>query len=219
NMIKPVDLGEIYSYLLNESSYIIPKISINENRVNYNGAAVFNGLKDKMVGSLSGLETKGLNLMKGDINGGVINFKVEDHIMAFNLEGTKSKINVNTEDPKSMEVSINIKAEGDLAEMYGSKTLLNPSYIAKMEGKIAERIEQIAKQTIEKAQKEYELDILNIDEVLKRKHYPIWKKIKKDWEAGENYFANSRINVSADVQIREVGATDRAKSKEHEYIN
>src|SRR5699024_6659414 len=105
---------------------------------------------------------------------------------------------------------------GNLAEMYGSKTLLASSYLAKIEEKIAEQIEQLAYQTIDKAQQEYKLDILDIDKTLIRKHYNVWEKIKKDWENGENYFSNSNIHVSADVKVRELGATDRAKDKEHQ---
>jgi len=216
DMIKPVTLGNLHSFLLNDSSYVLPKITVLEDKVDYNGVAVFHGSNDKMVGSLNSHETKGMNLIKGGIKGGMIKFKVEDHIMAFDIDDAKSQMEIDTNNPKSMDIYITIETEGKLAEMYGSKTLLNPSYLEKMEEKVAERIEELANQTIEKAQNELKLDILDIGKVLKRKHYSTWKKVEKDWEEGENYFANSRIHVSADVKVRETGATDRAKKREHE---
>lgn len=216
DMINPVTLGNLHSYLLNNNSYVIPKITVLEDKVNYNGVAVFHGSNDKMVGSLNGHETKGMNLIKGGIKGGMIKFKVEDHIMAFDLDDAKSQIKIDTGNPKNMDIFITIETEGKLAEMYGSKTLLDPSYLEKMEEKVAERIEELANQVIEKAQNKFKLDILDINKVLKRKHYSTWEKVEKDWEKGENYFANSRIHVSAGVKVRETGATDRAKNKEHE---
>ncbi|MBP2257712.1 Ger(x)C family spore germination protein [Virgibacillus alimentarius] len=216
DMIDPVTLGNVHDFLLNNKSYVLPKISLSENEVDYKGAAVFHGLNDNMVAELTAQETKGMNLVKGDVNGGVIKFKVEDHVMTFELEGAKSKIKIDPKDPKNMDISVNVEVEGRLAEMYGSKTLLDPSYLSKIEEKVAKKIEKLANQTIDKAQKEMKLDIFDFDKILKQKHYSIWKRIKKDWEDGENYFANSRIDVSADVQIRETGATNRAKGKRHE---
>lgn len=216
DMIEPVTLGGLHGDLLNEFSYVLPTISTHEDKVDYNGVAVFNGVNDRMVGSLNGSETIGMNLIKGDMQGGYIKFEMENHSMVFELERAKSRIKIDSKDPTNMDISITIDVEGNLAEMYGSKTLLASSYLAKIEEKIAEQIEQLAYQTIDKAQQEYKLDILDIDKMLIRKHYNVWEKIKKDWENGENYFSNSNIHVSADVKVREFGATDRAKDKEHQ---
>lgn len=213
DMIEPVTLGSLHSHLLNEKSYVLPKVSAFEDRVDYNGVAVFNGVKDQMAGSLNGQETIGMNLIKGDMKGGYIKFKIDNHTMVFELEQSKSEIQINPNDPANMDVSITIDVEGNLAEMYGSKPLLDSSYLAKIEEKIAEKIEQMAQQTIHKAQKEFKLDILDIDKTLIRKHYNAWKKIERNWENGENYFSKSHLNVSANVKVRETGATDRAKDK------
>lgn len=217
DMIEPVTLGKLHSYLLNESSYVLPRVRVHEDHVDYNKVAVFNGKKDQMVGDLNNLETVGMHLIKGDMNGGSIKFELEEHTMVFEIERSKSSIKTEPQHPEDMDIFINIKTEGNLAEMYGSKTLLNPSYLADIEAKIGKQIEDYTNQAIKKAQDEYELDVLDINQVLKVKHPKFWKEIKNNWENGENYFANSRIHVSVDVNIRETGATDRAKDKEQEY--
>src|SRR5699024_10536263 len=184
---------------------------VRNKEIAYKGVVVFNGLSNQMVGSLDGPETKGMNLIKGNMNGGYIKFEIDNHNMNFEIERTNSKVTLASEDPENMDIRINIKVEGRLAEMYGSKTLLDSSYLAKIEKKIVEKIEQLTNQTIEKAQKDLKLDVLDIDKILKQKYYHIWKEINKDWEDNENIFSKSNINVSANVQVREVGATDRAK--------
>jgi len=213
DMIQPVILGRLHSYLLNDNSYVLPRISVHDKDVDYTGVVVFNGLSNQMVGSLDASETKGMNLIKGNMNGGYIKFEVDNHNMNFEIERTNSKMTLVSEDPKNMDIQINIKVEGRLAEMYGSKTLLDSSYLAKMESKIADKVERLANKTIEKAQNDLKLDVLDIDKVLKQRHYHIWKKINKNWEYNENIFSKSNIKVSANVQVREVGATDRAKDK------
>lgn len=217
DMIEPVRLGKLHSYLLNESSYVLPRIRVHEDHVDYNKVVVFNGKKDQMVGDLNDLETIGMHLIKGDMNGGIIKFKLENHTMVFEIERLKSGIKIDPQHPEDMDISVNIKTEGNLAEMYGSKTLLEPSYLADIEEEVGKQIEDYANRAINKAQQDYELDVLGIDETLKVKHPKIWKKVKSNWENGENYFASSRIHVSVDVNIRETGATDRAKDKRQEY--
>lgn len=216
DMIEPVTLGDVHSYLLNEHSYVLPKITAHEDHVDYNEVVVFNGEKDQMVGGLNEWETKGMHLIRGDMKGGMIKFEVENHIMAFELERSKSRVKVDPKDSENMDVFITMSVEGNLAEMYGSQTLLDPSYLSEIEEKVAEKIEDLANQTIHKAQQEYKLDFLDINQVIKQKHPKVWNRIKKNWEKGENYFAASRIHVSADVSVRETGATDRAKDKEHQ---
>src|SRR5699024_11364067 len=127
-------------------------------------------------------EKKGLKLKNVKMNGEYIKCEVDNHNMNFEIERTNSKITLVSEDPKNMDIRINIKVEGRLAEMYGSKTLLDSSYLAKMEKKIAGKIEHLANQTIEKAQKDLKLDVIDIDKILKQKYYHIWKKVNKEWE-------------------------------------
>src|SRR5699024_6422395 len=52
DMIQPVILGRLHSYLLNDNSYVLPRISVRDKDVDYTGVVVFNGLSNQMVGSL-----------------------------------------------------------------------------------------------------------------------------------------------------------------------
>src|SRR5699024_4815872 len=125
-------------------------------------------------------ETKGMNLIKGNMNGGYIKFEVDNHNMNFEIERTNSKMTLVSEDPKNMDIQINIKVEGRLAEMYGSKTHLDSSYLAKIESKIADKLKRLPNKNIEKAQNDPKIDVLDIDTVLIQRHNQIWKKINKN---------------------------------------
>lgn len=216
-MTPSVEAGELHSYLLKNSSYVLPKIVASENKskVHDDETAVFRGDKNQMVGTLDGEEIKGLNLLTENNKNGSIAFEIENKLMAYEINETKMKMDIDTADPNNLRVSINITAEGGIAEMYGDKTLLDEAYIAQIEEKVAEKIEQLANQTINKVQHELNADVLDIGYALKAKHYAAWKKMEDNWENGKKYFSKASIEVSAEVNVRQTGITDRAKDREH----
>src|SRR5690625_1071166 len=124
-------------------------------------------------------------------------------------------MDIDTTDPGNLEVSINIKADGGVAEMFGDRSRLDEAYIAKIEDKVAEEIEQLANQTIKKVQHELNADVLEIGKNLEQQHYDLWKKMEGSWERGENYFSKANIHVSAEVNVRQTGVTDKAKDRQH----
>ena len=210
-IIDPVKIGKLHGYLLEKSSFILPRALFTGKGMDESGVAVFHGNDNKMVGVLNNDETKGLNLIKQGNKTGVITFDVDNHLMAFEIEGTKSKIRMDTKDPKNIGISIKVKAEGQIAEMFGSRSLLDPKYMSEIEKQVARKIEQLIKQTIEKSQKDLKTDVFGFGEMLKQKHFKVWKKVENNWDHGENYFEKSNITVSADVEVRAIGSTDKAK--------
>src|SRR5699024_928092 len=79
--ITPLTLRGLDADLFNEYSYVRPTISTQEDKIDYNGVAIFKGVKDQTVGSLNGAETIGMTLIKGDMQGGYIKFERENHSM------------------------------------------------------------------------------------------------------------------------------------------
>jgi len=216
-MISSVQVGELHKLLLESFSYVLPKIAAQEDKskVHDDKTAVFQGYNNQMVGTLTGEETKGLNLLTEKNMSGSIVFEIDNKPMAYEVTGTKIKMDIDTTDPRNLDVSINIKAGGGIAEMFGDRTLLDEAYIAKIEDKVAEEIEQLANQTIKKVQHELNADVLEIGKNLEQQHYDLWKKMEGSWERGENYFSKANIHVSAEVNVRQTGVTDKAKDRQH----
>src|SRR5690625_423620 len=216
-MISSVQIGDLHKLLLQPFSYVLPKIAAGEDKskVHDDKTAVFHGYNNQMVGTLTGEETKGLNLLTEKNKSGSIVFEIDNKSMAYEVTGTNLKMDIDTTDPGNLEVSINIKADGGVAEMFGDRSLLDEAYIAKIEDKVAEEIEQLANQTIKKVQHELNADVLEIGKTLKQKHYALWEKIEDNWESGEKYFSKANVHVSAEVNVRQTGVTDKAKNREH----
>lgn len=212
SLFKPVYVGDIHEYLLTNNSFTIPKIAVAENKVEYEGAVVYHGFKNKVVGNLTKKEMVGLNLISTkDMHGGALEFTFEENLITFRIYNAKSKVKINVEDPDHLKINVNIRVEGGIAEVFGMKHLNHPETLKQIEKIASEKVEKLVDDIIDKAQNELNTEIFGFDDKMREGHYHTWEKMKNNWDQGENYFAKSDIQVSAKVKIRTAGATDKTK--------
>lgn len=95
--------------------------------------------------------------------------------------------------------------EGNVGEDFGEYNIAEPKNVAKLEEKVAKKIETLTAGVVEKTQKEYNADVLGLGSFLHQEHYDSWKTIKNDWESGSQYFSKSNIHVNAKVIVRSIG--------------
>ncbi|MFZ3579650.1 Ger(x)C family spore germination protein [Virgibacillus sp. DJP39] len=211
--VAPVRMGEIHEFLLNKSSFVLPRALLKGKMMNDSGGAVFRGSDDKMIGTLTSDEVKGLNLIAHKTRDGIINFKVNDQLMIYDIQGTKSSIKIDVKDKDQVNISIIIEAKGGIGEVFGSQSLLTSERFKQIEEQINKKIEELATNTLEKAQEELNADIFGFNAILKQRHYDQWQKLKKDWDKEGNAFSNAKISVTAKAQVRMTGVTEKTKDK------
>ncbi|MBP1970452.1 spore germination protein [Virgibacillus natechei] len=215
DILAPIRMGDIHDFLLSGSSYAIPKVKYRSDQdIQSTGSSVFHGISNTMVGVLDGDETKGLNFIRDDVNGGTIEFEVNDRLMAYEIQNASRSITIHAEDEENITIKIDIESEGTVAEMFGTEDLLEADYLKKIEEHVGKRIEELAMDAIAKGQGELGVDIFGFDRELRQSHYAIWEAIEDDWDHGENIFQESSIDVSANAIVRTTGATNRVKDPE-----
>ncbi|MFD1038915.1 Ger(x)C family spore germination protein [Virgibacillus byunsanensis] len=212
--VEPVRVGKVHGYLLRDRSYVIPRVVLTEDNIDYKGAGVFQGQTNQMVGILNGEETEGLNYITGTVKGGSIKAEVDGKLNVMEIKGAGSNIKIEGKTKESLEISVDISVEGRIEEKFGTKSVLQPSYVKEVEKKMADEIEKIANKTIKKVQEELNVDVLGFSDILRQRHYNLWEELKGDWDAGENYFSQTPIKVSATVKIKGSGASDQVKEEE-----
>lgn len=215
-LTPPKKLGDLQSLLINEDGYTIDHIHPLDVRIQSNGVSVFNGSNNQLVGKLNREETKGLNLITRTNKAGIIHFDIRNYLMDYSIDTSNSNIKINAKDPNQIDIAVHIETKGSIAEMFGSKSLLNETYIEEIEQKINEQIKHLVTGTIKKAQEEFKVDFLGFSNELRIKHYPVWKNIKDNWDRGDNLFSKSNITVSANSEILSIGPIDRTKDKRDE---
>lgn len=207
SLVPPTNIGDLHSYLLKGTSFVVPRLVVDEYEANIIGAAIINSQDQKMVGTLNENETLGLNFITGEVKSAVLEFLMKDQYFAVEVKEAKSKITANDLVNNQMKFTIEINAEGNVGESYGNLDLLNPKVLSEIEEKSIKEIELLSNQVIEKLQKEYKTDVIGIGDNLKQEHYRTWETVKKDWDKGENYFSQCVIDVKVKFKIREIGAS------------
>jgi len=180
---------------------------INDQEAILSGAAVFDSQDQKMIGTLNGKETLGLNFITGEAESAVLEFYMKDQYFAVEVKEVKSKMTADVLADRKMKCTIQINAEVNIGETNGNLNVLNPKILAEVEKKTEEDIERLINQVIEKVQKEYKADVIGVGDTLREQHYRKWETVKENWDKGENYFSQSEIVVKVNFTIREIGAS------------
>ncbi|UOQ92921.1 Ger(x)C family spore germination protein [Halobacillus shinanisalinarum] len=203
----PLQIGDVHEYLLVERSIAIPVISMSkQNKPKIERAAVYHGSSHKMVDVLSEEETRGLNLIKGQVEGGAITVNVQDSSVVYEIRRAKAKIKAKVKGKDDIQFTITIETEGKIAESFANIDYTDPTNISMVEKKVEEELNRLANVSIEKMHKDLQVDAFDFGRYIKRSDYDLWQSIKGDWDAGENYFAKSTITVQTDAVIRSEGS-------------
>jgi spore germination protein len=204
-MLPEVSIGDIHEQLLSGMSFVLPRVTPDSSQIKMAGAAIIHGKSQKMVGFLGEEETEGLNFLTGNIKGGLLKIPVEDNLVVFEIQEATRTIQADVKNRDHMVFDISIEAEGDVIESFEQLDFLSGTVISDLEQKLAGEIERLAKDTVQKANKEFKTDFLRIGNYLNTEHNAAWNQVKNNWDFGRNYFAKSEIRVHAKVKIRSTG--------------
>jgi len=205
-MLQEVRIGTVHEYLASNNSFVIPKIEMNGERVDSEGAAVIHGHNDTMVDFISGKTTEGLNFIKGDYKGGLVKAKIDENLVVYEIKNAKSTVEVNTDDKNKIKFHIIIQTEGTIGESFKRFDYTKPKNIEKVQNAMEDEIKKTAETTVEKLRDDLKVDALGLGGYVQRKNYALWKMICDDWDHGDNYFSKSEIAIEVNAIIRAPGS-------------
>jgi spore germination protein len=212
-MLPVSRFGDLDEHLLRGESFAIQRIVGHKQEVKIAGGAVFQGNTNSFIGFLGEEETEGLNFITGDGKRGTIKFKVQDNLVVYDIDNMKSKIKAVVNKKNEIQFTITVESEGTVGESFESLDFLKPNILRGLEIKAEEEIERLMKDTITKVQKDFKKDVFGFGAYLRGNHYDIWKQVRKDWDSGENYFAQSHIQVETKVKIRRNGIINKTEKR------
>lgn len=197
------DMGYILRSLHESKVAIVPRVLSSEDGVIVAGSAV---LKDyKRIGWLGEIETKALMFMMDKLNSAEVTVLVDGILIPCEITNTKTKMRVFEEDG-TIYTRFEIEGESDVNQhLFGViNQPLNNLYLQRVEKEVNKSIKEFITATYKKIQKDFEADLVQAGEYL-RKHEPdLWKKVKDDWE---KIYPNTEVQVSVDIKIRRIGVT------------
>ncbi|MUK88017.1 Ger(x)C family spore germination protein [Ornithinibacillus sp. L9] len=210
--IEPIRIGDVHEKILNNRSFILPELAVYaDNSVNYQGIAIFQGVSKKLVDTITGDEAKGLNFIRGENQEGSITADVEGKKTTFSVLEGGSKIKLTNKDKNNLSFQVDIEATVQIAEYFGEIDFYKKENKAKFDKALKDKLTKAAEDAVKKVKDELQVDVFKFDEYLRMHHYKLWEVIKEDWDHGENYFANSDLNINVKATVREPGNTIRIK--------
>src|SRR5699024_7404809 len=149
------------------------------------------GPEEKIVGLINGKELQGLDIFSGKGIQSIIDFKYKKDTFALKNISIKRKLSIDTTNIDKLKIKNKLSLEGVINESYRKENFINTKELRKVKKSVSKDNEELLFKVTDKAQQELNADIFNIWRQLETKHYDTWKKVKNDWESGENYFSKA----------------------------
>lgn len=166
------------------------------------GIAVFK--KDKMVGQLDDIETRGYTWINNEEGRRLFEIGPIGETNArttTQIEGSKTKTTPQLINGKPAML-IKINAAAKIYAQDGSKDLHSLDTIKDLEKMLEEEIKNEIKACLDKTLKEYKTDILGFGEKIHRKYPKDWKKLKDKWE---DTLPDLKVITEVNVKIKNTG--------------
>ncbi|RKD22032.1 germination protein, Ger(x)C family [Caminicella sporogenes DSM 14501] len=197
------DFNKMVIDLKESNAAMIPQIIASKGgELKVLGTAVLKG--NKVVGTLNGIETRDILILKGRAKVVDYDIKVGDLVIIIEQMSINSKMKVHENSEGKIIINFDIRAEGIVLQhdfKYAGR-LMDAHYIEKINKEAEKQIVEELKRTFKRVQKEYKVDLFKAGEYL-RKHEPkTWDKVKDNWE---EVYANAQVNINFDMNIRRIG--------------
>ncbi|MFA7466806.1 MAG: Ger(x)C family spore germination protein [Desulfotomaculaceae bacterium] len=183
-----------------------------EKEVKLSGVAVFK--EDKLIKWLDEHETRGLLWLKGEVKKGAVTVPSPgepEKEVSIKIRRSSTKI-VPEYDGENLWFNVMINVEGDMVEQQSREDLAKPEKIKALESAMAGEIKARAAEALEKAQREYGVDIFGFGDAFHRKYKKEWRELKNRWD---EEFSRADVNIAVEAHVREIGLlTTRASTPE-----
>ncbi|MGO4270701.1 Ger(x)C family spore germination protein [Paenibacillus sp. TAF58] len=218
--VEPIaaEMEIVSSNLMNEEDSKEPSPSNVETNLSLNGSAIFK--KDKLIGWMNDLETRGVLWLRKEMKTGVVtvNIPKEKGNGKISVLILKAKTQI-TPILKDGEITMEVKvsAENDLYENNSKLDVSDPKVIHFVEKELEEDLKKRIQLVFDMAQKKFKSDIFGFGVAVERKYPKAWKsKFKKQWEED---FPKLKVNIITDLTVNRTGLTNKPlilKEKESE---
>lgn len=170
-------------------------------QVKLEGAGIFKG--DKLVGILSGNETRGLLFFREKLDSGIITIPCSDNAnrnISIELENQNFNLKPTLTNDK-IGFNANLKTTTSVVEAgCSSFSIDNEEQVKELEKKIEKKLKKEIEGTISKIQKKYKADVLELGKVFENKYPAKWRQVEDKWE---DVFPKVEISVNVNSEIKD----------------
>lgn len=176
---------------------LMPIIRANKDELVVSGGAVFKDFK--LVGYINAEENRSIAMLKGEVKNDIIDVIYKGVGISYNITYLKTKKKlIKTED--NIKVQFNIETRGNIQEyiFMDEPDLENEEILNDVERAIQEKMKEELNNTIQKIQKDYNADLIEVTRYLKAFHPKVWEEVEEDWDS---IFPDIEIEPNFDIKI------------------
>lgn len=168
------------------------------------GTAVFK--KDKLVGWLDDVETRGILWLRNEMETGVITISIPEEQgggkISVNIIKVDSKIIPKLQNGK-ITVTVDVTTEVSVMENASNLKLEDSKVIKDIQKNVENEIKNRIQMVVDSAQKEYQSDILGFGQQVYKKYPKEWNSsYKKNWD---KEFPEVKVSINSKVFVRRIG--------------
>ncbi|MED4029573.1 Ger(x)C family spore germination protein [Priestia megaterium] len=209
-ILPPMPLIKLESKIQSRSSFLLQSVVSANGEIKFAGAAIIKGKTNKMIGFLNEEELDGLTWITGKGKGGLVKSFDEKtgQLIVYEIESMKSHIEPHVKG-NSISFNVHIESEGRLSENWVvSGNPLKNQFLQKVQKNSEKKVEHLVKNTVEKMQKEYKVDVAGFGNQLRIKRPRVWMRVKANWD---QTFSEVPINYDVKLMIKDYGASGSTK--------
>lgn len=211
-----VKLNQFITRLISKTTApIAPFIEVtgegDKKTVQVKGTAVFK--KDKLIGELDKMETRGLLWVIDEVKSGMIDVSCSnDDKVSLEILRAKAKVTPELIDDE-VHMKIDITEEGTIATQYCTEDIAStPEKIEALESKQSAAIQEEVMAAIKKA-KDLNADVFGFGDVVHQNYRDEWKRLEGDWD---EIFPTLEVEITVESKLRRSGRSSRPPAPEKE---
>jgi spore germination protein KC len=177
------------------------------------GTAVFR--KDRMVGTITERETRGVVWLKNKIKGYTVNVKPEKTAGDVSLDPVSASVRLKPEIQNGMwKMNVQIRTEGNVLQNQTNFSLSDHQFQKILEKAYQEAIKKRIQLALQPLQHKMKADIVGFADEFNRKYPNKWKQVDNRWD---EVFSKVKVEINVEAHIRRSGSiTDPGGLPENE---
>ncbi|WP_187442167.1 Ger(x)C family spore germination protein [Sutcliffiella horikoshii] len=203
-LLERKSLAKINALMEAQASFILQNVVQIDGELKLSGAAVIKGSTLKLIGFLKEEELKGINWITAQTKGAIVKVTEEgsDKPIIYEQEILKSKVIPTLKDGK-ISFEVKVKSEGLIIEVATyTDDFTKEKSRRKLEEQIAEKVKEEIQTSLERIQKDLQVDVIGFHDYVRIKYPKFWKEHQSDWDS---IFSQAPIDYEVQVTITDFG--------------
>ncbi|NLB42928.1 MAG: Ger(x)C family spore germination protein [Clostridiales bacterium] len=198
-----MDIGSLHVAETNNFDYILPKLVIDEDKLDMSGGGVFKDMH--LIGWLDGVDLMGLRFLRGDIGSGYLAVELPEELgkraMMKVFEATSS-MEPEIEDGRLI-AKLDLRIEGDMTEIVrGKEEIDETEFLCRLEELYEQDVKNKIEKSFRKMQQEFNSDPYQLKEKLMNYYPKFWKENQENWD---EIYRSATLELDVKVLIRRIG--------------